>query len=143
MKKINEPFCIINADDFYDYDSFIKILSFPKSKVADDHFTLFGYQINKTLFDYGKVSRGICKVDSNGYLNRINERTKVFKKNAEIVYEKNDEIFKIDNGGYGSMNFRGLTHLFLKIRLHFLRLSLMIINMIKKLNFITHQLPKH
>ena len=69
--------------------------------------------------------------------------TKVFKKNAEIVYEKNDEIFKIDNGGYGSMNFRGLTHLFLKIRLHFLRLSLMIINMIKKLNFITHQLPKH
>jgi choline kinase len=109
MEQIDEPFCIINADDFYGYDAFVKMINFLKNEVSDNNFALMGYDIKKTLSDYGAVSRGIFKANSNGYLEQINERTKVYKNDVRVVYEENDIIFNLEDDAYASMNFWGFS----------------------------------
>jgi NDP-sugar pyrophosphorylase family protein len=58
--QVHEPFCVINADDYYGFDAFEKMYEFLTTEVADDQYSLVGYQIGKTLSDYGSVSRGVC-----------------------------------------------------------------------------------
>jgi len=108
--QINEPFCVINADDFYGYDSFEKMAKFLTSEVADDKYSLIGYQIDKTLSDYGSVSRGVCKVDDNGNMIEVNERTQVYFKNGgKVVYEEGGVETELSTDTRVSMNFWGFT----------------------------------
>ncbi len=107
--QIQEPFCIINADDFYGYESFEKMIKFLKEEADDTHFALMGYEIDKTLSDYGTVSRGIFQASDEGNLTEIIERTKVFRKDGQIVFEENGEIFPAPAQSYASMNFWGFT----------------------------------
>jgi UTP-glucose-1-phosphate uridylyltransferase len=109
-KQINEPFCVINADDFYGYDAFEKMANFLNNEVRDDYYSLMGYEVDKTLSDYGSVSRGICKVNQEGNLQEINERTKVYTKDGVIVYEdENGNTTPLDSDARASMNFWGFT----------------------------------
>jgi hypothetical protein len=79
---------VINADDFYGYDSFEKMAKFLTTEVADDTYSLIGYQIDRTLSDYGSVSRGVCKVNEEGNMVEINERTEVyFKEDGSVAYK--------------------------------------------------------
>src|ERR1700733_3752855 len=71
--QVHEPFCVINADDFYGYDAFEKMAKFLNTEVADDRYSIIGYQVDKTLSDYGTVSRGVCQVDENQNIVAINE----------------------------------------------------------------------
>lgn len=108
--QVQEPFCVINADDFYGFDAFEKMAKFLQSEVADDNYSLMGYEIDKTLSDFGSVSRGICKVNAEGYLQEINERTKVYAKEGTIVYEDdNGTVTPLDDDARASMNFWGFT----------------------------------
>lgn len=108
-KQINEPFCVINADDYYGYDAFEKMANFLTQEVRDDKFSLMGYEVDKTLSEYGAVSRGICKVE-NGNLVEINERTKVYAKDGVIVYEDdNGNTTPLHDDARASMNFWGFT----------------------------------
>jgi len=108
--QINEPFCVINADDFYGYDSFEKMAKFLTTEVADDKYSLIGYQIDKTLSDYGSVSRGVCKVNEEGNMVEINERTQVyFKEDGSVVYEDGGVEYPLSNDTRVSMNFWGFT----------------------------------
>ncbi|KAA8482626.1 nucleotidyltransferase-like protein [Arcticibacter tournemirensis] len=108
--QINEPFCVINADDFYGYDAFQKMANFLNSEVRDDNYSLMGYEVDKTLSEYGAVSRGICRVNSEGYLQEINERTKVYTKEGQIVFEEdNGNITPLHEDARASMNFWGFT----------------------------------
>jgi NDP-sugar pyrophosphorylase family protein len=108
--QINEPFCVINADDFYGYDSFEKMAKFLTTEVADDRYSLVGYQIDKTLSDYGSVSRGVCKVDDNGNMVEINERTQVyFKDGGKVVYEEGGVETPLSTDTRVSMNFWGFS----------------------------------
>lgn len=108
--QINEPFCVINADDFYGYDAFEKMAAFLNNEVRDDYYALMGYEVDKTLSDFGSVSRGICKVNAAGNLQEINERTKVYKKDGVIVYEDdNGNTTPLDDDARASMNFWGFT----------------------------------
>ncbi|WP_461453618.1 nucleotidyltransferase family protein [Mucilaginibacter sp.] len=108
--QINEPFCVINADDFYGYDSFEKMAKFLTTEVADDKYSLIGYQIDKTLSDYGSVSRGVCKVDDNGNMIEVNERTQVyFKDGGKVVYEEGGVETELPTDTRVSMNFWGFT----------------------------------
>lgn len=110
QNQINEPFCVINADDFYGFDAFEKMSLFLRNDVKDDYYSLMGYEVDKTLSDYGSVSRGICKVNSDGNLEEINERTKVYTKDGEIVYEDdNGTTNPLDKDARASMNFWGFT----------------------------------
>jgi len=107
--QINEPFCVINADDFYGYDSFKKMADFLTTEVADDKYSLVGYQIDKTLSEYGSVSRGVCKVDENGNMVEINERTQVYFKDGGVVYEEGGVETPLSTDTRVSMNFWGFS----------------------------------
>lgn len=108
--QINEPFCVINADDFYGYDAFQKMADFLNNEVRDDNYSLMGYEVDKTLSDYGSVSRGICRVNEEGNLQEINERTKVYAKDGQIVYEdENGTTTPLHEDARASMNFWGFT----------------------------------
>lgn len=108
--QIHEPFCVINADDFYGYDAFKKMADFLNTEVADDKFSIIGYQVDKTLSDYGTVSRGVCQVNAEGNMVAINERLKVyFAKDGSVVYEENGEEVPLPSNTPVSMNFWGFT----------------------------------
>ena len=108
--QIHEPFCVINADDFYGADAYIKMAKFLNTEVADDKFSIIGYQVDKTLSDYGTVSRGVCQVDDNGNMVAINERLKVyFDKNGGVVYEEDGIEVRLPSDTQVSMNFWGFT----------------------------------
>jgi len=71
---INEPFAVVNADDFYGRSAFQKIADFLKSD--SDDYGMVGFKLINTLTDNGHVSRGVCEVE-NGELKEIIERTKI------------------------------------------------------------------
>lgn len=106
---IKEPFCVINADDFYGFDAYQKMVKFLNEEVNGSNYSMIGYEIGKTLSEYGSVSRGVCKVDLNGNLEEIVERTKVFKDEDHIVYEENDTKYPLAVDTRVSMNFWGFT----------------------------------
>jgi hypothetical protein len=108
--QIHEPFCVINADDFYGYDAFEKMAKFLNTEVADDKFCIIGYQVDRTLSDYGTVSRGVCQVDENSNIVAINERLKVyFDKNGGVVYEEDGVEIPLPSDTQVSMNLWGFT----------------------------------
>lgn len=108
-KVINEPFCVINADDFYGLDAYQKMVKFLTTEVSDSNYSMIGYEIGKTLSDYGSVSRGVCQVNENGVLEDINERTKVLRDGETIVFEEDDKQYPLAVDTRVSMNFWGFT----------------------------------
>jgi NDP-sugar pyrophosphorylase family protein len=106
---VKEPFCVINADDFYSRDSYEQMAKFLTSEVNDETYSLMGFQINKTLSDYGSVSRGVCQVNDAGLLTDIHERTQVYFKGSDVVYEENGVEFPLASNTPVSMNFWGFT----------------------------------
>ncbi|KGE13984.1 nucleotidyltransferase family protein [Sphingobacterium deserti] len=113
-EKINEPFCVINADDFYGTDAFVKMAKFLTSEVADDNMSLMGFQVGNTMSDHGYVSRGVCEVDENGNMQSVTERTNIYYVNDDqgkrkIVYEEDGVQHDLDPETRVSMNFWGFT----------------------------------
>jgi hypothetical protein len=84
---INEPFAVINADDFYGKESF-EVLSVFLQSVAgkNNEYCMVGYRVGNTLSESGAVSRGVCTTDENGYLTTVVERTHIEEKGGTIVY---------------------------------------------------------
>ncbi|MFN0254859.1 nucleotidyltransferase family protein [Pedobacter ureilyticus] len=112
---VKEPFCIINADDFYGYDAFKKMADFLTTDVTDSQYSIVGYKIGKTLSDFGAVSRGVCDVDDTGNITAINERTKVYSKDGAVVYEEDGKEYPLSFDNPVSMNFWGFTPAVFKI----------------------------
>ncbi len=76
---IDAPFAVINADDYYGKEGFIKIYDFLTTRADASHNCMVGFEIEKTLSENGTVSRGICKA-SDGMLTDIVEHLKVGKE---------------------------------------------------------------
>lgn len=112
--KIDEPFCVINADDFYGTDAFNKMAKFLTTDVSDSRMALMGFQVGNTMSDYGYVSRGVCDVDADGHLKSVTERTNIYyvtkeDGNKKIVYEEDGRQYGLDPETRVSMNFWGFT----------------------------------
>ena len=100
---VNEPFAIINADDYYGKTAFKVMYEELKKQTGD--YCMVGFQVQNTLTDNGYVSRGICEAE-NGYLTDIIEVAKI----KDCQYEnENGEIVKLDPEHLVSMNMWGLT----------------------------------
>jgi UTP-glucose-1-phosphate uridylyltransferase len=84
---VTEPFAVINADDFYGSDGFVKAQQFLSTECSENVYALVGYELAKTLSTYGSVSRGVCEADANNNLITINERLKLYRENGKIIYE--------------------------------------------------------
>jgi UTP-glucose-1-phosphate uridylyltransferase len=104
---INEPFAVINADDFYGRDAFVKAYHFLTTNVATDKYCIIGYDLENTLSENGSVSRGVCQVDKNYNLVSIIERTKIFPEENKIFYIENTQQIPLPEDSVVSMNFWG------------------------------------
>lgn len=105
-EAVNEPFAVINADDFYGNDSFRKALAFLQNECKEDVYALIGYELAKTLSEHGSVSRGVCDVDREDNLVAINERLKIYRENGQIVSEEPDgSKIPLPEDAKTSMNF--------------------------------------
>lgn len=104
---VNEPFAMINSDDFYGRDAFIKAYEY-LSNIDNDSskYGMIGYMVANTLTENGSVKRGVCEVDSNNYLKSITE-SKIEKIGNEIVASPLDgsDSFTVNSDDTVSMNF--------------------------------------
>lgn len=107
-EAVDDNFVVINADDFYGRDSFIKIADYLKNvdKFSKKYF-MVSYKLINTMSDYGSVSRGICDV-VDGKLVDINERTNIINKDGNLIYIDESEHL-IDKDALVSVNFWGFT----------------------------------
>ena len=89
---VNEPFAVINADDYYGRSAFEELYRFLTTHHDDEkyRYAMVGYQLGNTLTDNGSVARGICVTDENGYLQEIAERTKIVKTEDGAAYTEDD-----------------------------------------------------
>ena len=83
---VNEPFAIINADDFYGRDAFMKAANFLNEDTTD--YAMVGYIIGNTLTENGSVKRGYCE-SKDGYLTNIIESS-VYKEGTKVKVEPLD-----------------------------------------------------
>jgi NDP-sugar pyrophosphorylase family protein len=104
--KVNEPFAVINADDYYGRDAFVKAYDFLTKLCNDQTYCIVGYELKNTLSDNGSVSRGVCDVDSENNLTDINERTSIFRgENGRITYEDTTGLHEVSEDSLVSMNY--------------------------------------
>jgi len=73
---VNEPFAVINADDFYGGDSYKVLADYFKSNTTDD-YAVVAYYLKNTLSEHGTVNRGVCYSDDSGNLTKVVECTKI------------------------------------------------------------------
>ena len=104
-EAVTEPFAVINADDFYGQDAFVKAADFLNKQCSEKRYSIIGYQLAKTLSEHGSVSRGVCQVDAEQNLISIKERTKIYKENDTVVYEDADGKHTVSADSSVSMNF--------------------------------------
>lgn len=111
-EKINEPFAVINGDDFYGKDAFKVMADFLSGINPEDISvqSMVGYILNNTLSEHGHVSRGICETDINNMLSAVTERTKIQRSGDQIVFIDDEDNHHILGGNeIVSMNFWGFT----------------------------------
>ena len=110
---VTTPFAVINADDFYGRTAFRVLHTFLQSAQdrADFYeYCMVGYVLKNTLTEHGYVSRGVCRVDENGYLLEIHERTHIEHFGANAKYTEDDETWtEISGDSIVSMNIWGFT----------------------------------
>ncbi len=108
---INEPFAVINADDFYGRDAFRVIaqeLSRPRDSKGD--YCMVGFRVGNTMTENGSVARGVCQT-KDGLLTSVVERTAIsYDENGNIVFtDENGELQTLDPATPVSMNLWGFT----------------------------------
>lgn len=115
---IKDPFIVINADDYYGKEAFKKLYKYmtdemdPERPVYD--ICMAGFILKNTLSENGGVTRGICTVDQNDYLQRVTETYEIQKQNG-ILTACNEEKqpVSVDEDMHVSMNMWGLPPKFL------------------------------
>lgn len=108
---INEPFAVINSDDFYGYDSYQQLAQFLNNIPESDKLELamVGYQVKNTMTENGSVKRGVCEVVDHKLV-KITE-SKVEDKEGVITASPLDgsDMFVIDKDDTVAMNMFGFT----------------------------------
>ena len=110
-EKVSGSFAVINADDFYGRRSFERLYSATGALDADaPSGVIVGFELQNTLSDYGKVARGVCRIDDEGYLLDITEKTRISRRNGQIANEEDDgQLLFLAPDTPVSMNLTGFT----------------------------------
>ena len=108
---INEPFAVINADDFYGRNTFevmAKELMRPRDRKGD--YCMVAFEVGNTMSESGTVARGVCEV-KDGVLVTVVERTAIgYNENHDIVFtDENGVVQHLDPSTPVSMNMWGFT----------------------------------
>ncbi len=133
-KAIQEPFALINADDYYGSVGFQKMANFLKNDCRENHYAMVAYYLKNTVSDFGMVSRGVCEMNENFILTNVIERTKIGKvektdrrrfENAFYLdpayfFEENEQKYPLTGNELVSMNFWGChPHIFNSLKTQF------------------------
>ena len=106
---INEPFAVINADDYYGAGSFKLMADFLINECKPNLMSMIGYTLRNTLSDYGTVNRGVCAVDKKNNLIEVVERVKIANQNGKVKYNigSDEESGELNPDFSVSMNYWG------------------------------------
>ncbi len=97
-EKIDGPFGVINADDYYGPESYVTLYNFLKETRAKEEYSVVGYKLDNTLSEHGAVNRGVCEVDADGYLKHITECKQIIRDdNGVISYPAEDGTVNLLN----------------------------------------------
>ena len=108
LDHIQEPFAVINADDYYGVESFSQMYEFLTLHSAPGQAAMMGYQLRNTVSSHGTVTRGVCRV-SDDRLTGVREIKKIrLRPDGVIVDEDHGEVLPPDASV--SMNFWGFSH---------------------------------
>ena len=89
---LNEPFMVINADDYYGKEAYVKVHDYLIQEQPDDgilHICMAGFRLGNTLSDNGSVTRGVCHIEE-GALTGVTETHNIFKT-ADGAEARNDD----------------------------------------------------
>lgn len=108
-KAINEPFAVINSDDYYGFEAFNTLGKHLSSieKDSTEH-AMVGYILGNTMSKSGSVSRGVCTVE-NGNLKSIVENLKIYYEGSKIISDLGDKKVEMTGKEWVSMNLFGFS----------------------------------
>lgn len=110
---VNEPFAVVNADDYYGKEAFVKIHEYlvtPRQSVNHFHFCMAGFILKNTLSDNGGVTRGICQADGQNHVTQIVETKNIIKTaDGAAALQADGSQIAIPLDTHVSMNMWGLT----------------------------------
>ena len=110
-KVLHEPFAVINADDYYGKEAFVKVHDFLTQYSAEkpNAYCMAGFILKNTLSENGAVTRGICETNENGYLTAVHETSGIVKTAEGAAVEADGVLASIDADSCVSMNMWGFT----------------------------------
>ena len=114
---INEPFAVLNADDYYGKDAFVTMANSLKAMHGKDNVaSMVAYGLKNTVSENGTVTRGICEKDADGFLTRVTETygIKPFPDGTIRDVHHDEAGVILDPDAQVSMNFWGLTPWFFR-----------------------------
>ena len=108
---INEPFAVINADDFYGRKSYEVMSNFlSQLEGSKNKYCMVGYRVGNTLSESGTVARGVCETDENSNLTGIVERTQIKRIDGVVKFkDENGDWISLPDNKPVSMNMFGFT----------------------------------
>jgi UTP-glucose-1-phosphate uridylyltransferase len=105
---IDEPFAVINADDFYGSEGYRALAQHLQSGASD--YAMVGFILRNTLSDFGAVSRGVCRVDNDGFLQGVVELTNIERDGVHVRNtDSTGRITRLSGDEVVSMNMWGFT----------------------------------
>ena len=117
-KVLDEPFIVINADDYYGKEAYVKVHDYLVQEQQKDgklHICMAGFRLGNTLSDNGSVTRGICHIE-NGQLTGVTETHDIFKTATGAESRNADgSVQELDVKDLVSMNMWGLTPDFMEV----------------------------
>ncbi len=115
---VNEPFLVINADDYYGKEAYqvaYKHLMGEQVSNGKEQICMVGFVLGNTLSDNGSVTRGICKADENHMLTDIVETKNIIKTETGAAIATEEGKVDLDVKSLVSMNMWGLQPSFFEI----------------------------
>ena len=108
---VEEPFAVINGDDFYGRDAYGTLGRYLRGlDPSRATYAMVGYRLRNTLSEFGTVSRGICGTDATGDLRDVVERLKIEKRGAgAVAHEEGGLDIALTGDEIASMNMFGFT----------------------------------
>ena len=113
---LHEPFAVINADDYYGKEAFVKLHDFLVGYIPEkaNQFCMAGFILKNTLSENGAVTRGICETNEEGYLTAVHETSNIVKTPEGAAVDNDGQLTSINAESYASMNMWGLTPEFMQ-----------------------------
>ncbi|MDD3278792.1 MAG: sugar phosphate nucleotidyltransferase [Lachnospiraceae bacterium] len=116
---LQEPFAVINADDYYGKEPFVKLHEY----LVQEHsapegvqpICMAGFVLGNTLSDNGGVTRGICRTDKDGNLIGIDETSNIVRTEQGAAVQTEEGLTSVDQNSLVSMNMWGFQPEFLEL----------------------------